>query len=165
MNNENVLQPLADLVRPRLSASNPLNDSLFVKYKDSVIILDRCKSVRDRKRCSSMRKPLKALSDKDLAFIIKSTRSLVKKQNFRIFQKYSCNRNPLFLSARKLDSPLADISVISILQVIDKPICTSQDCCLHDFFSCRILLAIGNIFCNRPAEQINLLLNDANRRS
>ena len=74
------------------------------------------------------------LLDKFLAFIIQSTRCLIQNQDRWILQKYSCNRNALFLTAGQSGSSLTNECLIPIRKPHDEFMNISLLCRLNNLF-------------------------------
>ena len=71
------------------------------------------------------------LHDK-LTFVIQCGGGFVKDKHGRIFQKYPCNGDPLLLTARKLNSTLAHICVVSVGERADELVGACKLCGFYD---------------------------------
>ena len=127
----------------------PFLDSVRSKHQYFRSVLNRCQPVCNRKCRSPLCKPLKRCLNDFFAFVIKCRSRFVQNQNRRIFQKYTGNTNPLFLSTRKFHAAFSYISVIALRQFFDKFVCPGADCRVLNFRKRCARFPVSDIFENR----------------
>ena len=79
------------------------------------------------------------------AFVIQSAGGLIQDQDRRILKEYTCNGNPLLLSAGKACATFSDISVVFIRKLHDKVMDTRTFGGFDDLFIGSSGLSVGNI--------------------
>src|SRR5690242_11240902 len=98
-----------------------------------------------------------------LSSTIQTARRFIQNQDGSILQNSPSNRNPLLLSARQLNTPLANFTVVPLFELLDKvvPICRLGR--RNDIIMCRSRMSVGNILSNGPAKQAGILKDSGNR--
>ena len=91
----------------------------------------------------------------------RNTGGLVQNQDGRVLQEHTGNGDALLLAAGELDPSLAHIGVVAVLQSPDKAIGPCQPGSLLNFLPGGTGLAIGDVLGHRAAEQVHVLLHDA----
>ena len=110
-----------------------LSDPFFCQDQNPLGLPYSRKAVRDNKGCPVLCQLLQGFLNNLLTFIIQSLCRLIKDQDRRILQEYSCNRKPLFLTSGKFYPSLSDICVISVFQLHDKFMGVGGFCCPDNF--------------------------------
>src|SRR5262245_6724092 len=95
-------------------------DLATVEHDDVVRISDRRKTMSDHERGPSRGEPRQSSMDHLLIDGVKMRSGFVKDEDGRIFEQRSGNGEPLPLPARKLESTLADHSIVSQRQLGDE---------------------------------------------
>ena len=85
-----------------------LDDASPIQDEDPVRPLDRREPVRDHDRCPSAHQTVERLLDEKFAFVVERARGLVEQQDARVAEDRAGDRDPLALSHREPDAPLAD---------------------------------------------------------
>ena len=137
------------------------HDALGTEDEDAVIVLDGGQAVGDGQRGAAMGQLFEAPAHQDLALVVKGAGGLVQDQNRRVLQEDAGDGDALLLAAGKLDAALADIGVEAVLQSEDEPLGTGQAGRFDDLFAGGTGLAVGDVIRHRAAEQIHVLLDDA----
>ena len=96
------------------------HDSLLAQHKDTVVVLDGGQTVGDGQCGAAMSQLFKALSHKDFALVIQCAGGFVQNQDGRVLQENPGNGDALLLSAGQLDTALANIGVVAVLQRKDE---------------------------------------------
>ena len=102
-----------------------------------------------------------ALAHKDLALVVEGAGGFVQNEDGRVLQEDPRDRNALLLTARELDAPLTHIGIEAVLQGADKALCARQTGRLDNFLPGRAGFAVGDVIRHRTAEQVDVLLDDA----
>ena len=137
------------------------HDALFAQHKDAVVILDGGQAVGDGQGGAAMGQLFKALAHQDLAFVVQCAGGLVQNEDGRVLQEHPRNGDALLLSAGELDTTLTHIGIKAILQGQNELFRPGQTRRFHDLFAGGAGLAVGDVLGHRAAEQIHVLLHDA----
>ena len=159
---QSVPQPVIyALLRQQLVVAALLLDAVAAQHQNAVRIFDRRQAVGNRQGRAALCQLVKALAHQNLALVVQGTCGLVQQQDARVLQKDAGNRQTLLLPAGQLDAALTDVGVVAVLQSADKGIGSGQAGSLLNFGAGRAGAAIGNVLRHRAAEQVNVLLHDA----
>ena len=97
-------------------------------------------AVHDKFRC--IRDFLtECLSDQRICFRIYRTGRVIQNQDFRFFQKCSCNTDSLFLTAGYIASALLNVSIVFIRKCLDKIVSLGELTDMNQLFICRIFIS------------------------
>ena len=138
-----------------------LHNAFVVKDKDGFRSADGAQAVGNGEHRAPLGKPLQALLNKALAFVVQGGGCLVKNEHRRVFEEHSGDGNTLLLSAGKLHSAFAHIGLIAIIKLMDKLVRASKLRRFNDLLIGCIRLAVENIVVNRSGEKVNVLLHNA----
>ena len=103
----------------------------------------------------------RALAHQDLAFVVQCAGGLVQDQDGRVLQEDAGDGDALLLATGELDAALTDVGVEAVLQGKDEPLGTGQTGRFDDLLAGGTGLAVGDVVRHRAAEQIHVLLDDA----
>ena len=98
----------------------PFDNAALLHHDDAVGAGDRRESMGDDERRTPLHQAFHRLLDHPLAFGVQSARRLVEDQVRRVLEYGAGNREPLPLSAGKLESALADDRVVALGQRRDE---------------------------------------------
>ena len=138
-----------------------LLDAVAAQHQNAVRVLDRRQAVGNRQGRAALCQLVQALADQNLTLVVQGTCGLVQQQDARVLQKDAGNRQTLLLPAAQLDAALTDVGVVAVLQRTDKGVGPGQAGSLLNFGAGRAGAAIGDVLRHRAAEQVNVLLHDA----
>ena len=138
-----------------------LLDTLCAQHKDTVVVLDGGQSVGNGQGRAAMGQLFEALAHKDLALVVEGAGGFVQNEDGRVLQEDPRDRNALLLTARELDAPLTHIGIKTVLQGADKALCARQTGRFDNFLPGRAGLTVGDVIRHRTAEQVDVLLDDA----
>mgnify|MGYP000706986087 CR=1 FL=1 len=136
-------------------------DAVGTEDEDAVVVLDGGQAVGDGQRGAAVGQLFKALAHQDLALVVQSAGGLVQDQNGRVLQEDAGDGDALLLAAGELNAALTDVGVEAILQGEDEPLGTGQTGRFDDLLTGGTGLAVGDVVRHRAAEQIHVLLDDA----
>ena len=137
------------------------HNALFAQHQDAVVILDGGQAVGNGQGGAAVGQFFQALAHQDLALVVQCTGGLVQNQDGRVLQEHTGNGDALLLAAGQLDAALSDVGVKAVLQGQNEPLGTGQTGRLHDLLAGGTGLAVGNVLGHRAAEQVHVLLHDA----
>ena len=133
----------------------------LVQDKDNIAVNHSRESMGDYYTCTPLAESIEGAGNKCLTLCIQTTCSLIKHKNWRILEKYSCYRQPLFLSTGESCSMFSNLSIESIWQGSYK---ISQICLLQSnpkFIIAGIGLTISEILSDRGVKEEDILLYKA----
>ena len=137
-----------------------LHNAVIRQHQDPVGIADTGKSVGDSQSSTPLRQFSQRFCHGELTLIVQCGSGLIQNDDGRIFQKYSGNTDPLFLSAGQLYTPFSHISIITVLQSHDEFMSPGTLCRIDHIFFRSPGTSISDIFIDRTGEKIHILLYD-----
>ena len=95
-----------------------------------------------------------------ITIVVRPRCRLIEDQKRRVLQEDACDRDALLLAARQAGTSLPYLSFEAVGQGLNEVGNVGATCCLDDLFCRRIRLSVGDILCNRPVEEIDILLDE-----
>ena len=113
--------------------------------------------MRDDYRRSADRKSFERFLYLHFGYVIERGSRLVEYKHGRIFQKRPCDSHSLPLSARKFDSPFADVRIVAVVERFDKFVDIRVFSRFLYLLVGGVKVAVGDIFFYRSAENEHVL--------
>ena len=136
-------------------------DALGTEDEDAVVILDGGQAVGDGQGGAAVGQLLKAAAHQDLALVVEGAGGLVKDEDGRVLEEDAGNGDALLLAAGELAAALAHVGVEAVLQGQNEPLRARQTGRFNDLLAGGTGLAVGDVLRHRAAEEVNVLLDDA----
>lgn len=138
-----------------------LCDALFRQHQNQICALNGGKPVRDGKRRPPLGQRGQRLLHDMLALVIQRRGRLIQNQDRRVFQENPGDGDALFLPARELDAPLADVGIVAVLQLRNEAVRARLLGRPNDILPAGAWAAIGDVVVDRAREEIDILLDDS----
>jgi len=106
---------------------------------------------------------INCILDFSLSFGVQGRSSLIKNENFWLFDQRPCDGDTLFLATRKIGATLSNLGLETFRKFVlvhDEIICISIFGSLNKVFFGIVLHTISNVFLKSSLHQVRLLRND-----
>ena len=139
----------------------PFGDAVVRDDQNLIRSVDGGQPVGDGDGGAVFGEHIQALLNPALAFVVQCAGGFIQNQDGRILQEYAGDGNALLLAAGEPGSPFSHKGVIAVGKGLDEVVYVGFFGGVDDFFHGSAGLAVGDVFPDSAAEQVDILLNDA----
>ncbi|CSB53067.1 Uncharacterised protein [Vibrio cholerae] len=145
-------------MRNQLLVSTLLNNLAFIEHDQAIHRCDGRQTVGNRNHGFALHQLIEALLNRRFHFRIERGSRFIQHQQWRIFEQYARDRNPLTLSTREFDATFTDLCVVTTVavrigQTEDELMSVGLRRCFQKLLLGGVRIAVQNVVANGAVQQ------------